>query len=55
MERNAHYALVGAVSVALVLGIGVFVVWLAGLQFSQKFDEYDVAFLGPVRGLSSGG
>ncbi len=54
MERNAHYALVGAISLALMLGLFVFVVWLARLQFTQKYDGYDIDFKGPVRGLSQG-
>ena len=55
MERNAHYALVGLISMALFVGLVVFVVWLARLQFSKAYDLYDVDFKGPVRGLSSGG
>ena len=55
MERNAHYALVGLVSAALVLGLLLFVVWLARLQFASQYAVYDVDFKGPVRGLSSGG
>jgi phospholipid/cholesterol/gamma-HCH transport system substrate-binding protein len=55
MERNAHYAMVGLISILLVAGLGAFMVWLAGAQFAQRFDVYDVAFKGPVRGLSTGG
>jgi phospholipid/cholesterol/gamma-HCH transport system substrate-binding protein len=55
MERNAHYALVGLVSMLLFMGLVIFVVWLARLQFSKQYDLYDVDFKGPVRGLSSGG
>jgi phospholipid/cholesterol/gamma-HCH transport system substrate-binding protein len=55
MERNANYALVGAVTLALFMGLVVFVVWLAKLQFNQEYDLYDVLFVGPVRGLSEGG
>jgi phospholipid/cholesterol/gamma-HCH transport system substrate-binding protein len=54
MERNAHYALVGVISLVLMLGLFVFVVWLARLQFSHKYDVYDIDFKGPVRGLSQG-
>jgi phospholipid/cholesterol/gamma-HCH transport system substrate-binding protein len=54
MERNAHYAMVGLVSLILMLGLFVFVVWLARLQFSQRYDVYDIDFKGPVRGLSQG-
>lgn len=55
MERNAHYALVGLISMALFVGLVVFVVWLARMQFTKAYDLYDVDFKGPVRGLSSGG
>ena len=55
MERNAHYALVGLISMVLFMGLVVFVVWLARLQFTKAYDIYDVDFKGPVRGLSSGG
>ena len=55
MERNAHYALVGLVSLILFLGLIVFVVWLAKLQFNNQYTVYDVDFKGPVRGLTSGG
>jgi phospholipid/cholesterol/gamma-HCH transport system substrate-binding protein len=55
MERNAHYALVGVVSLILFLGLIVFVVWLARLQFNNQYNVYDVDFKGPVRGLTSGG
>jgi len=55
MERNAHYAMVGVVSLVLLLGLFVFVIWLARLQFVDQYDVYDVDFAGPVRGLSAGG
>lgn len=55
MERQAHYALIGLVSLLLMLGLILFVVWLARLQFVQEYDVYDVDFSGPVRGLTSGG
>ena len=55
MERNANYALVGLISMALFVGLVVFVVWLARIQFAKQYDLYDVDFKGPVRGLSSGG
>jgi phospholipid/cholesterol/gamma-HCH transport system substrate-binding protein len=55
MERNAHYAIVGLVSLLLLLGMALFVVWLARIQFANEYDLYDVDFAGPVRGLSAGG
>ena len=55
MERNAHYALVGLISLVLTIALILFVMWLARLQFARQYDIYDVDFSGPVRGLSSGG
>jgi phospholipid/cholesterol/gamma-HCH transport system substrate-binding protein len=55
MEKNANYALVGASSLILFVGLVIFVVWLARLQFTRDYDTYDIVFQGPVRGLSQGG
>ena len=55
MERNANYALVGFASLILLVGLALFVFWLARLQFNRDFDIYDILFLEPVRGLSEGG
>ena len=55
MERNANYALVGFASLALFVGLVVFIVWLARVQFAHEYSLYDISFLGPVRGLSEGG
>ena len=54
MERNANYALVGVISAILMVGLVVFVVWLAGNKFSRGFDTFDIVFQGPVRGLAQG-
>jgi phospholipid/cholesterol/gamma-HCH transport system substrate-binding protein len=55
MEKNANYALVGASSLILFIGLVIFVIWLARLQFNRNYDTYDILFQGPVRGLSQGG
>lgn len=55
MERDAHYAAVGIATVALLLALAVFSIWLARLQFNSEYDVYDIVFYGPVRGLSEGG
>lgn len=55
MEKNANYALVGLSSLILFVGLVVFVVWLARLQFTRDYDTYDILFNGPVSGLSQGG
>ena len=55
MERNANYALVGFASLMLFVGMIIFVIWLAKVQFSREYDTYDILFDGPVNGLSQGG
>ena len=55
MERNANYALVGLASTLLLFGLIVFSLWLAAFKFGQAYDQYDIAFKGPVRGLTQGG
>ena len=54
MERNANYALVGLISTILLIGLVVFLVWLAGSGLNRDYDLYDIVFQGPVRGLSQG-
>jgi phospholipid/cholesterol/gamma-HCH transport system substrate-binding protein len=55
MEKNANYALVGLSTLILSIGLVIFIVWLARLQFAHEYDLYDVVFQGPVRGLNQGG
>jgi phospholipid/cholesterol/gamma-HCH transport system substrate-binding protein len=55
MEKDANYALVGLSSLILFVGLVIFVVWLARLQFARDYDTYDILFNGPVRGISQGG
>ncbi len=55
MERQANYALVGALSLALLIGAIVFIVWLAQYSFNQHYDLYRINFHGPVSGLGVGG
>jgi phospholipid/cholesterol/gamma-HCH transport system substrate-binding protein len=55
LERNANYALVGLVFTGLLVGLVVFVVWLAGSRFHRHKDAYDVVFPGPVHGVAAGG
>jgi phospholipid/cholesterol/gamma-HCH transport system substrate-binding protein len=55
MEKNANYALVGAISIGLFIGLIVFIFWLAQFRLNREFDLYDIIFEGPVRGISEGG
>jgi phospholipid/cholesterol/gamma-HCH transport system substrate-binding protein len=54
METRAHYVLVGAFVVAVLLAAFVAVVWLAGAQFQREGTIYDIYFRGSVSGLSDG-
>jgi len=54
VENKANYALIGMfVLVAMTAVIG-FVIWLTGFSFNQKYDVYEIAFDGGVRGLTQG-
>ena len=55
MERRANYALVGAVTLGLLIGLIAFMIWLSQFQFNKHYDTFDVLFVGPVRGISQGG
>ena len=41
---NHNYALVGFASLMLFVGMIIFVVWLAKVQFSREYDTYDIVF-----------
>jgi phospholipid/cholesterol/gamma-HCH transport system substrate-binding protein len=55
MERHANYALVGLATLLLFIGLVVFVVWLARVEYGREYDLYDIVFKGPIQGLSQGG
>ena len=53
METRSNYIMVGAVTVALLAGVLLFIVWLAGL--SNKASKcYDIYFAQAVGGLNKG-
>lgn len=54
MENKAHYALVGMFVLMFFLAIIAAILWLSNSQFDRQFDNYEVSFSGPVRGLSQG-
>jgi len=54
METRANYVLVGSFVLAVLLGMFVSVLWLAGSQFNRQFAYYDIFFTGSVTGLSVG-
>lgn len=55
METRANYLAVGAFVLVMLVGVVVAVLWLARVQFSREFSNYDIFFEGSVSGLSRGG
>lgn len=55
MEKDANYALVGLISLMLLVGLMAFGIWLAQFNLNRDFQNYDIVFQGPVNGLSKGG
>jgi phospholipid/cholesterol/gamma-HCH transport system substrate-binding protein len=53
METRSNYIMVGAVTVALLIGTLLFIVWLAGLSNKQT-KCYDIYFAQGVGGLNKG-
>ena len=53
METRSNYVMVGAVTVALLVGVLLFIVWLAGLSNTEK-KCYDIYFAQGVGGLNKG-
>ena len=53
METRSNYVMVGAVTVALLAGVLLFIVWLAGLSNKQT-KCYDIYFSQGVSGLNKG-
>ena len=53
METRSNYVMVGAVTMALLAGVLLFIVWLAGLS-NKSTKCYDVYFAQAVGGLNKG-
>jgi phospholipid/cholesterol/gamma-HCH transport system substrate-binding protein len=53
METRSNYVMVGAVTVALLAGVLLFIVWLAGLS-NKTTKCYDIYFSQGVEGLNKG-
>ena len=54
METRANYVLIGAFTLAGLIGLLLFFVWLARLELDRQYDYYDVLF-DNVAGLSQAG
>ena len=53
METRSNYVMVGAVTLALLVGVLLFIVWLAGLS-NKSTKCYDIYFSQGVGGLNKG-
>ena len=54
METRANYVLIGAFTLAVVVGAFLFVMWVAGYGTAGGRKAYQVVFTGSVSGLSIG-
>ena len=54
METRASYVIIGAFTLAVLVGVVAAVIWLAGVQFDETFAQYDIYFKGSVTGLKPG-
>jgi phospholipid/cholesterol/gamma-HCH transport system substrate-binding protein len=54
METRANYVLIGAFTLAAVVGAFLFVMWIAGYGTPGGRTNYQVVFKGSVSGLSTG-
>lgn len=54
METRANYLMVGSFVLLLMVGLLVFVLWLARFQLNTEFERYDIFFQGSVTGLKEG-
>lgn len=55
METKANYVLIGAATIIGGLFILLFATWITTGDLRRGFNEYDVVFDDPVRGLTEGG
>jgi phospholipid/cholesterol/gamma-HCH transport system substrate-binding protein len=54
METRANYVLIGAFTLAAVIGAFLFIMWIAGYGAAGGHRSYQVVFTGSVAGLSTG-
>lgn len=55
METKANYVLIGAATIVGAALIMLFAMWISAGEFRRGFNEYDIIFDDPVRGLAEGG
>ncbi len=54
METRANYVLIGAFTLAAIVGAFLFVMWIAGYGAAGSHRSFQVVFNGSVAGLSTG-
>lgn len=55
METKANFIMIGAATMIGAALIMLFAMWIAGGEFRRGYNEYDIVFDDPVRGLTEGG
>jgi phospholipid/cholesterol/gamma-HCH transport system substrate-binding protein len=55
METKANYILLGTATIIGAVLIMLFAMWLAGGEYRRGYQEFDIVFDDPVRGLAEGG
>jgi phospholipid/cholesterol/gamma-HCH transport system substrate-binding protein len=55
METKANYVMIGAATVIGAALIMLFAMWMANSEYRRGYNEYDIVFDDPVRGLTDGG
>lgn len=54
METNAHHVLIGAFTLAVMVLVVLFALWLPKISLDRQYHRYDVVFTEAVTGLSKG-
>jgi phospholipid/cholesterol/gamma-HCH transport system substrate-binding protein len=55
METKANYVMLGAATLIGAVLILLFAMWMANSDYREGYQEFDVVFADPVRGLAEGG
>ena len=55
MEIKSNNVLIGAFTLAAIVGIFLFLLWVSGVQLNKQFAYYKIVFDGSVWGLSESG
>lgn len=54
METKAHHVLIGAFTLAVVVLVLLFALWLGKTSLNKQYNHYDIVFTEAVTGLSKG-